>query len=517
MNGGEIVKYPTMFYLSLVIVFILFFSLQAEQKLPGPDDDSRYGQSVSIAGVWTVIGAPEHDNSNGTDAGAVFVYHFNGTTWDSIQMLKAYGGDPGDGFGYSVSVSGNYLIVGAPFRQNGAGAIYIFHYDGNNWSQQALFKPGIIGMQDNYGVSVDIEGDYFIVGADRYNYNSGIAFIYVNQNGTWTEQAQLEPATLSYGWSFGRTVAIYDEAALVGAPGRDNGFEDRTGTAYLFRRSGPDWSEEEQLFPTALSGEQTSKDSQFGTAVDLFHNYAVIGAIGDDQNGPYSDTGAAYIYFYNAGAWELNAKLKLSNFINGDEFGRAVAIYGDYALVGSPRRDETGRNSGAVFAYLREDTSWVLKDTQTAGDIDSLGYFGCAVAIDSAYAVAGSGFDARGDSSTYQSAYIYHNQNDLNLLPTISGIGGDASTARDFRLSQNYPNPFNPITAISYRLSAFSHVELNIYNILGQRVAQLVSAQQPAGEYTVYWNAQNFPGGVYFYILTADKGLSQTRKMILLK
>ena len=510
-------KYPTLFYLSLSIVFLFTLSVQAEQNLSGPNDGSRFGQSVAISGKWAVVGAPENDNSNGTDAGAVFIYHFNGSGWDSTQMIKAYGGDPGDGFGYSVSISGNYLVVGAPFRQNGAGALYIFHYDGNNWSQQALFKPSIIGMQDNYGVSVDIAGNYIIVGADRYNFSSGIAFIYVNENGTWQEQTQLQPATLSYGWGFGQAVAIQGDAAVVGAPGRDNGYESTTGMAYLFRRSGSDWMEEEQLYPVTLSGEQTSDDDQLGISVDIFQNSVILGAIGDDQNGPFSDTGAAYIFFFNGSSWQLQSKLKLSNHVNGDEFGRAVSIYGDYALVGVPRRNESGRNSGAVFAYLREDTSWVLKDTQTAADIDSLGYFGCSVDIDSAYAVVGSGFDARGDSSAYQNAYVYHNENDLNLVHTVSSLEQDITSASKFYLAQNYPNPFNPTTTIRYRLSVNSHVELDIYNILGKKVAQPVSDRQSAGEYTVHWNAKNFPAGVYFYTLTTDKGFSKTRKMILLK
>ena len=87
---------------------------------------------------------------------------------------------------------------------------------------------------------------------------------------------------------------------------------------------------------------------------------------------------------------------------------------------------------------------------------------------------------------------------------------------RHFILFQNFPNPFNPTTAIRYRLSANSHVELDVYNILGKKVAQPVSARQSAGEYTVHWNAQNFPGGVYYYRLKAGNTI-QTKKMILLR
>ncbi|HGY56783.1 MAG TPA: T9SS type A sorting domain-containing protein [Caldithrix abyssi] len=512
--------------LGFLIVFVFIFSLRAEQKLSGPNDNSHFGQSVAISGEWAVVGAPENDNSNGTDAGAVFIYHFNGSGWDSTQMIKAYGGNAGDNFGSSVAISGNFIVAGAPSRQNGAGAIYIFQYNGSTWSQQAVLVPSIIGIGDNFGVSIDIDGDYIIAGADQYNFASGIAFIYSRQSGVWQEQTQLQPDNLSYGWGFGKAVAIQGDAAAVGAPGRDNGFESTTGTAYLFRRSGSDWVEEEQFFPVALSGEQTSDDDQLGISVDIFQNYVILGAIGDDQNGPFSDTGAAYIFFFNGSSWQLQSKLKLSNHVNGDEFGRAVSIYGDYALVGVPRRDESGRNSGAVFAYLREDTSWVLKDTQTAADIDSLGYFGCAVAVDSIYSVIGSGFDARGDSSAYQNAYVYHNENDLNLVHTVSALDQNLTSVSKFRLAQNYPNPFNPNTTIRYQLparskarkgSVNSYVELNVYDILGKKVAQLVSAFQSPGEYTIHWNAQNFPAGVYFYTLTTDKGFSKTRKMILLK
>ena len=88
---------------------------------------------------------------------------------------------------------------------------------------------------------------------------------------------------------------------------------------------------------------------------------------------------------------------------------------------------------------------------------------------------------------------------------------------KKYTLSQNYPNPFNPTTAISYQLPAVSHVELSIYNILGQKVATLVSERQPAGNHKVEWNASGFASGVYFYRLETDQGFISSRKLILLK
>jgi len=86
-----------------------------------------------------------------------------------------------------------------------------------------------------------------------------------------------------------------------------------------------------------------------------------------------------------------------------------------------------------------------------------------------------------------------------------------------FALYQNYPNPFNPVTAIEYQLPKFSHVDLSIYNLLGQKVATLVNKKQMAGSYNVEWDASGFASGVYFYRLETEQGFSQTKKLILVQ
>ena len=87
---------------------------------------------------------------------------------------------------------------------------------------------------------------------------------------------------------------------------------------------------------------------------------------------------------------------------------------------------------------------------------------------------------------------------------------------KSFRLFQNYPNPFNPVTTIGYRLSTVSDVDLIVYDVAGQKVATLVSERQPAGNYTVKWNANNMAAGVYYYKIQAGN-FNHVRKMILLK
>ncbi|MEJ2544618.1 MAG: CotH kinase family protein [Calditrichaceae bacterium] len=94
-----------------------------------------------------------------------------------------------------------------------------------------------------------------------------------------------------------------------------------------------------------------------------------------------------------------------------------------------------------------------------------------------------------------------------------------------FTLSQNYPNPFNPTTTISYSVRAYhdmplQHVELSVYNVLGQKISTLVSEKQRAGYYKMKWDASQFSSGIYFYRLIIDSGNEQiikTKKMMLLR
>jgi hypothetical protein len=90
-----------------------------------------------------------------------------------------------------------------------------------------------------------------------------------------------------------------------------------------------------------------------------------------------------------------------------------------------------------------------------------------------------------------------------------------------FQLHQNYPNPFNNATVINYTVGVNGHspvqVELSVYNVLGQKVATLVSGRKQAGRHQVEWHAEGFASGLYFYRLQADAGFVQTKKMLLIR
>ncbi|HLT23747.1 MAG TPA: arylsulfotransferase family protein, partial [Ignavibacteria bacterium] len=92
----------------------------------------------------------------------------------------------------------------------------------------------------------------------------------------------------------------------------------------------------------------------------------------------------------------------------------------------------------------------------------------------------------------------------------------DNEIPEEFNLSQNYPNPFNPATNISFDIPSASNVVLEIYDILGRKVDELVNTNLTAGDYNILWNAENLSSGVYFYTLRTEN-FRETKKMVLLR
>lgn len=106
----------------------------------------------------------------------------------------------------------------------------------------------------------------------------------------------------------------------------------------------------------------------------------------------------------------------------------------------------------------------------------------------------------------------------MGAIPYMTGVEElvEAGLPESSLLSQNYPNPFNAVTVINYQLPTVNHVRLEVYDLLGQRIATLVNSPQQAGCRKAIWDGSDYASGVYFYRLTAGD-LADTRRMILLK
>jgi len=360
--------------------------------LDGAAED-KFGQSVSISGDYAIVGT-RYDNDSGTWSGSAYIFKRDGTNWIEQAKLIASDATEYDCFGISVSIDGDYVIVGA-FTAEGCGAAYIFKRDGTTWTQQAKLTASDGASNDNFGISVSISGDYVIVGAygdQDHGFYTGAAYIFEKPISDWVDTTETDKLVASDGTEydyFGCSVSISGDCAVVGA------FRDaaRTGLAYIFRRIGTVWTETDKL-----AASDAAAGDWFGRSVCIDSNQIIVGA--DHYN---SATGSAYLFEPNdtdPNQWDQQAKLTTPVLIPNDRFGFSVSICGDTAIVGASNDDGA---QGSAFVFEKPAGGWVdATETAklTATDRWSNDYFGYSVSISGNYAIMGSyGDDDKGNSS----------------------------------------------------------------------------------------------------------------------
>jgi hypothetical protein len=251
-----------------------------------------FGYSVAINGDLAVAGAHK-DGDGGSSSGSAYVFRRSGTTWSQEAKLTAPDAAAGDNFGYSVAVSGDRVIVGAYGDDDGGtgtGSAFIYHWSGSSWDEEDKLTADIPQDSSGFGLSVSISGDYALVGRpwdDHAGDLSGAAYVYHRDGSTWSQQARLTADNATTYAFFGHHVSISGTRAVVGAFGADGGAN--AGTAYVFDFDGDTWNQTHKLLASdRLAGEQ------YGQAVAVSGGYVLVGA-------PYHGVvalkaGGAYLY-----------------------------------------------------------------------------------------------------------------------------------------------------------------------------------------------------------------------------
>jgi hypothetical protein len=356
------------------------------------DDD--FGLSVAVGGNWALVGAPGKDDL-GVNAGAVYVFRFNGTAWVQEAKLTASDGASGNYFGGSVAISGDYAVVGAVRGRTGAtlntGAAYVFHYDGANWTQQAKLTASDAANSNNFACAVATNGSLTVIGSwgdDALGYDAGAAYVFTRSGSVWTQQQKLSASDGAADDCFGVSVALDGSRLIVGASGDDD-YGDDSGSAYIFSYNGSSWIQQQKLTPVDGIPYQF-----FGESVAIYGDRVIIGASGDSDLG--SASGAVYYFARSGATWTATSKLIASDIGPGDCFGNAVAMCDSYALIAA-------RGEHAAYIYVWNGSGWIEQSKLSdpaGGDSDVYGY---SVAVDSDHAIVGA-FGADDDTGL---AYIY--------------------------------------------------------------------------------------------------------------
>ena len=205
--------------------------------------NDAFGFSVSTSGTFTAIGAP-FDDDNGADAGAVYIFEYTGSDWVEQTKITGSDGAQSDRFGYAVAISGSYLIVGAYLdddNANNSGSAYIFQYDGSGWNEQTKLHANSPGADHFFGTSVALDGDYAIVGASEATNDNAVgtgrAYVFKRSGVAWNQEAVLQASDAAQHDAFGSSVALDGNWAIIGASSKNvNG--PKSGAAYIFRNTG---------------------------------------------------------------------------------------------------------------------------------------------------------------------------------------------------------------------------------------------------------------------------------------
>jgi len=448
------------------------WALQTKVVASDPSSFDYFGYSVAISGNIAIVGSYQEDDE-GSDSGAAYLYaNTTGNTWLQQAKIKASDAESSDRFGYSVAISGNIAIVGSYQDDDiasSSGSAYIFaNTTGNTWVEQGKNIVVDGASSDYFGYSVAISDGASVIGSyldDDVGNSSGSAYFFAVASFTLPSltmssnvQELARRPTTSGVVTFSLSESLDDDlevSVLLSGTASTGSEQDLSLSGNNVSLSGnvltltfPSGSQSESVTITSVNdGEyhgtktltlevvassQYSHPSEtetisvqdvppqritaldgaqgdfFGWSVSVSDNLAIVGGPFDDDNG--SSSGAAYVYANTSGTtWVQQIKLTPSDGVGADNFGYAVAISGNIAIVGSSNDDDDGNGSGSAYIFANTSgKTWAQQAKLTASDAASFDFFGVSVAISGNLVIVGSWQDDDVGINS-GSAYIYAN------------------------------------------------------------------------------------------------------------
>ncbi|MDD3860327.1 MAG: FG-GAP repeat protein, partial [Bacteroidales bacterium] len=389
------------------------------------------------------------------ETGSAYIFKNESGTWTEVQKIVASDRASEDWFGSAVDIEGDYAVVGAYKEDHdelglnvvgGAGSAYIFKNESGTWTQVQKIVASDRYDHDYFGYSVAISGDYIVIGAANEDENatggetmdySGSAYVFYNNSGTWQEVQKIVASDRSENDYFGFALDINGNHIIVGASYEDedetgNNTVNAAGSAYIFENNAGNWIQTQKI--VASDREELG---WFGWSVAIDDNYAIVGAYHESKdsygNNSMEESGAAYIYMKNAGTWSEVTKVVASDRALGDRFGWDVAINGDYAVVGAycSDFDEYGTdslvNSGAAYIYKNDAGNWSEEQKIVSNDRAPADYLAISVDVSDDYILLGAQNEDQDQFGhfTYSnagSAYLFYNCREINVRQDLTDI-----------------------------------------------------------------------------------------------
>jgi len=377
---------------------------------PAGTGGDTFGSAVAIDHSTAVVGAPTAVVGNARP-GSASVFVRAGGTWTMTTTLSAIDGSDADGFGQSVAVSGDTIVIGAPKADidfvPDQGAAYVFARDPGTglWFEQAKLTAfdGVGG--DEFGRSVAIDGDLIVVGSDLISVDGedlrGAAYVHrwSDLSNSWVQEAKLIAPDGNAIDSFGIGVSVSGDTIAVGSPGSDAAFQDQ-GAVYVFQFN-PSFGQWFWLGRLLAPDAGQSDNLSFRNGISIHRDIIIAGAV---DNG---NIGAAYVFrrqFINAQqvVWIFEAKLTPMDGQTSDQFGFSISQTGGSALIGAPRADDGAvLDRGAGYFFTRSHNGqWTFRQKLVPAEGAAFDLAGWSTALSGTAALLGMPFaDPNGATS----------------------------------------------------------------------------------------------------------------------
>ncbi len=325
-----------------------------EQKLLPSDGQKgdNFGRSLELDGNLAVVGT-HWDDDKGSRSGSVYAFRYNGSTWIEEQKLLASDGQADDRLGNTVSVEGNRIVAGAWKEDQGgndAGAAYVYRFNGLQWTQEQKLMAPTPSAAAGFGRHVSISNGVIAVGewkGDGAATDSGAVHMFRHDGLQWVHEQTLHASDGGASDFLGWAVYLDGETVAAGAYADDDKGT-QSGAAYVWRYDGHKWGNETKIVPA--TGQAFD---YFGFAIALDGDNLAVGA--PVRLTEFLGPGAVYLYRYRGGSWNPIRKVIPSDGAPQDAFGFHLALGGNILVTGSWRDDDAGADSGSAYLYTFTD------------------------------------------------------------------------------------------------------------------------------------------------------------------
>ena len=341
-------------------------------------EGAEFGKYVAVSGDYAIVAAPAAEDENG-GTGAAYMFKREGDVW--LQTAKLKRSDMEDGFGESVAIDGDYAIIG------GKDDAIIFERIGEDWQEVAKLEEPSVLLGSGYGESVDINGNYAIVGAPRVPGRNvsflGSVFIYERSGGSWINVERINCRSEQFCGSYGSSVAISNSLALVGIPGALSDEEiDGAVSLYKVDSTGTQWNQVVRFTSTVTA--VTPDSGAFGASVALHGERAIVGGLFMRR---------AFMYESVAEDWGRSATFRPAvDGILNTFYGWGVAIGEEYAAVSdvTASADQSQSEEDTVHFFRRQGDTWGEIGRVNVSEIMVGDYFGHSISISGSSLIVGA-------------------------------------------------------------------------------------------------------------------------------